>query len=74
MKPFCFHDGFQFSKPTMLFQKKPSLNGCSFMGCIGDIYCAAYKHEVFNGLEEAKLYNCVHKCTNIVPPVLKDIY
>lgn len=40
-KSFCFHDDFQFSKPEMLFQKKSSLNGHSFMGCIGDIYCAA---------------------------------
>lgn len=29
---------------------------------------------MFNGLEQAKLYSSVHNPTNIVPPVLKDIY
>lgn len=41
MKTFLFSRWLSIFKTSNIFWKKSNLNGHSFMGCIGDIYCAA---------------------------------
>lgn len=74
VKIFLFSQWLPVFKTSNTFSEKIKSEWAQFYGLHWWHLLCSYKHEIFNGLEQAKLYNSVHKHTNIVPPVLKDIY